>query len=327
MSSDRGGSILCFGEVLLRLSAERGAKLVNAQRFDTSTGGSEANVGALLAQLGHPVEMVTVLPRSSLGDQCEAELRRVGIGTSHSVRVEGRQGIYFLEGAGAAGRIIYDRGGSAFAQNANLIDWSALVGHASWFHLSGIDLALGDIAAEAALDAVKTMANAGVTISFDVNHRASLWEGRSKSELARVRDVMALTDYLFASPRDLARTLGCEVAQATQSAFGTFDRLKLIASTQRLLQQHRLSVRIATREQAHETNGASLGCVVDRIGSGDAFAGAVIDAILRRASLEESANSGLAAAVSKHGIAGDRWIGTREELESFNPFSPGDVRR
>ena len=88
-----------------------------------------------------------------------------------------------------------------------------------------------------------------------------------------------------------------------------------------------LSARIDSRHLGEETAAAPLGTVLERIGSGDAFAGAVIDAILRRAPLEEIAKRGLAAAVLKHHIHGDRWIGTRAELETFDPFGTGDVQR
>ena len=77
METDRPGPILCFGEVVLRLAAPTGMRLANAQSLAVHVGGSEANAGAVLAQLGHQTEMITVLSRSALGDQCEGELRRV----------------------------------------------------------------------------------------------------------------------------------------------------------------------------------------------------------------------------------------------------------
>jgi 2-dehydro-3-deoxygluconokinase len=112
-------------------------------------------------------------------------------------------------------------------------------------------------------------------------------------------------------------------------AFEQFESPRTIASTLRWFgdKLQELSTRIDSRETGHETNRATLGAVIDRIGSGDAFAGGVIDALVREASIESSALRGLSAAVMKHGIAGDRWIGTREELERFDPFLAGDIRR
>lgn len=182
MIDERSGPVVCFGEVMARLAAPLGCRLANVSRFAVHVGGAEANVAAVLAQLGHSVEMVTVLPQSALGDLCEGELRRVGIGAGEIARGDGRLGLYFFEvGAGAGGgRVVYDRENSAFAKNADRIDWQRLASTARWFHLSGINLALGEQAANAALAAAQAMREAGVPISFDVNHRSSLWEGETR---------------------------------------------------------------------------------------------------------------------------------------------------
>jgi 2-dehydro-3-deoxygluconokinase len=332
-------SILCFGEVLLRLSAPEGARIANATGFSVHVGGAEANFGALLAQLGHYVEMLTVLPNSPLGDLCQAELKRIGLATGRFVRADGRLGLYFFEpGAGAgAGRVVYDRKDSVFAAAADQFDWPSLAAGARWFHLSGINLCLGECPARSALAAVEAMHAAGVTISFDVNHRSSLWEGRSSEDFELMRELLRKTAVLFAGPADISRILDIDLPGdtaeyrrvAAQAAFAAFDGLQIIASTQRSFEQHRqgLSARIDTRDAGHDTAAVPLDAVVDRIGSGDAFAGAVIDGLLRDAPYEEYLQNGLAAAVMKHSLSGDRWVGTREQLETFDPFTAGDIRR
>jgi 2-dehydro-3-deoxygluconokinase len=333
MDDKSSGPILCFGEVLLRLAAPLGGRLANASGFAGYVGGSEANVGSVLAQLGHYVEMITALPRFGLGDLCEGELRRTGIRTGNVHRADGRLGLYFHEPVPGAGRIIYDRGHSVFAENADRFDWSALASTARWFHVSGINLALGGKPAEAALAAAEAMLAAGVPISFDVNHRTSLWEGRSAEEVDRVKTLVGMATLLFASPQDISRVLGKNFSddrpEATEAAFATFERLETIASTRRSTDGdgQRLSARVDQRASSHETEPARLGQAIDRIGSGDAFAGAVIDGLLRKFAPEECAKQGLAAAVMKHAMAGDRWIGTRAELQEFDPFDAGDVRR
>ena len=333
MKDERSGPILCFGEVLLRLAAPLGGRLANATQFSAHVGGAEANVAAALAQLGRRVEMVTVLPQTGLGDLCEGELRRFGVGTDRSVRADGRLGIYFLEpGAAGAARVTYDRAFSAFAEYADSFDWAEVASTASWLHLSGINLALGEKAANAALAAAEAMRASGIPISFDVNHRASLWQGRSSEMLDHVRSLMEMAHLLFASPHDISRVLqvGADDARAAaDAAFDAFEDLQFIASTCRSQDGDRqtLSARIDSRETWHETEAAPLRLVIDRIGSGDAFAGAVIDGIRSGLSLERCASQGLAAAVIKHSIAGDRWIGTRADLETFDPFGPGDVLR
>ena len=326
------GPILCCGEVLVRLSTQAGTPLANGDELRVHVGGAESNVAALLAQLGHEVEMLTALPPSALGDRCVADLLRHGIGTSKLVRAEGRAGLYFFEANGSGGRIIYDREHTAFAGGAGTFDWRSLATHARWFHLSGINLALGGEPARSALAGAAAMKDVGVPVSFDVNHRASLWEGKPEAELAKVRDVAAMADILFASPLDICRLLGgatSEAGAAARAAFAEFEQLRLIASTRRAVEYGRqhLSARVDTRDGGFETDAAPLANVIDRIGSGDAFAGAVIDQLLSGGTPERCARAGLAAAVAKHGIVGDRWIGTRQELEAFDPFMIGDVRR
>ena len=194
MNLDRSGPVLCFGEVLLRLGTAAGTRIASCSNLSAHVAGAEANVGALLAQLGTEVEMITVLPRSSLGDLCEAELRRVGLGTGNVLRRDGRLGLYFFGPGSGGGRIVYDREHSAFIRHADQTDWPALAAGARWFHLSGINLALGEKAANSALAATEAMRLAGVPVSFDVNHRSSLWEGRPRADFDRVRELTSLAD-------------------------------------------------------------------------------------------------------------------------------------
>ena len=329
MGDKATGPVLCFGEVLLRLSASAGRRIASSSSLQVQVGGAEANVAAVVAQLGHDVEMLSVLPQSGLGDLCAGELRRVGVGAAEVRRPDGRMGVYFFEAAPGAGSVIYDREHSAFARNADQFDWAALASAARWFHLSGINLALGGKPADASRAAAEGMAAAYVPVSFDVNHRASLWEGRSDEG---VLSLIATATVLFASPQDISRVLGTDFADgpsAAQAALEKFERLEAVAWTRRSNDGDRqsLAASVVTRSGRHETAPAPLVQVIDRIGSGDAFAGAVIDGLLRGQGAAECAKQGLAAAIMKHSIAGDRWIGTRAELEAFDPFGAGDVRR
>ena len=338
MSDQRAKSIACFGEVLLRFAVSSGARLMNASNFIAHCGGAEANVCSMLAQLGHSAEIVTVLPHSALGELCRSELSRTGVGTNRILRAEGRLGLYFMEAdARGSGRILYDRAQSVFVEHADEFDWPAISSSIGWLHLSGINVALGGKAASAALLAVEEARSGGATVSFDVNHRASLWEARSKDDFDLVRRIVGLSDVIFASPTDLSRLLDqelrCETPDerrhAAKAAFEQFENARTIACTLRWFEAgcQALSARIDSRETGYETKRAAINAVSDRIGSGDAFAAGVIDGLLHDASIESSALRGLSAAVMKHGIAGDRWIGTREDLEHFDPFVAADVRR
>jgi len=340
MDLNRAGPVLCFGEVLLRLSASPGVRLSMAAHLNVHVGGAEANVGAALAALGRRVEMVTALPVGQLGDLCAAELRRAGLNIEFTIRGEGRLGTYFLEhGVGARpAAIVYDRAGSLFSKAAHPFDWPALAGKAGWFHVSGINLAIGPESSNRALAAVAAMRGEGVPVSFDVNHRASMWVDRASEAGKLEAQIMGATDLLFASARDICRALGCDVPEATaqgrraaaQAAFDAFPSVRAIVSTRRDIASDgssMLTVRVDDRETAHETDATPVGPVIDRIGTGDAMAGAIIDAVMRGAGIHEIARVGVAAAVLKHGVAGDQWVGSAAELEAFHGKRQGDVLR
>ena len=339
-SNQRVGPVLCFGEVLLRLNPPVGSRLSDTSSMFALVGGAEANFAAALAQLGRSVEIATVLPENALGDRCLRDLRGHGIGTAFVLRRPGRLGLYFLEhGAGARpSRIVYDRACSAFAEHALHFDWAALAATTACFHVSGITLAVSASAANAARAACVAMRHAGVPISFDANHRASLWSGREEEAVATLRDMIDRADVVFASPYDIGRALGRDLPgdsgearrAAAEAAFEAFPQLSLIASTRRDMSSggaQWLGARLDTRAEGFEADSVALGGIIDRIGSGDAFAGALIDSHLRGDPPQRSIRLSLAAAVLKHGVMGDQWVGNREELEAFNPGVHQDVQR
>ena len=66
--------------------------------------------------------------------------------------------------------------------------------------------------------------------------------------------------------------------------------------------------------------------IVDRIGTGDAYAAGMLHSWLAGGSAQDMAKSGLALAAMKHGIPGDMVLVTKEDLQAFDPAA-GDVRR
>ena len=111
------GNIVCFGELLLRLTAPGRELLLQNGRLDVHVGGAEANVAVALAHLGHATAMVSRVPDNALGEAGAGHLRRYGVSAKHVATGPGRMGLYFLSpGAGLRpSDIIYDREGSSFA--------------------------------------------------------------------------------------------------------------------------------------------------------------------------------------------------------------------
>ena len=312
--------VACYGEVLVRLSAPRNEVLLQTPTLDLHVGGAEANVAVSLARFGHPASLVTVLPDNSLGRAALAELRRHGVGTEAVQMRTGRMGLYFLT-AGAGHRpseVLYDRSDSAFAlAPSDLIDWEKALAGSSWLHVSGITPAVSATAAESALRAVRAARGHGLSISFDCNYRAKLWERWHGSARTILRDLVNEADLLFAEQRDIALILDRDYESmppeqrfhtAASEALAQFPRLQRIAATvrvQRNVDDHDLSAVLGSRSGIRTTRRYSIGRIVDRIGSGDAFAAGLLHGLLTGLDDQGALDFALAAACLKHSIPGD----------------------
>jgi len=332
--------VTCFGEILLRLSPPDRQMVVQAQSLDLVMGGAEANVASALASLGHDVRFAGVVADNPLGERALAALRGVGVDVRHVARAPGRMGLYFLE-AGSGPRpsaITYDRSGSAFAGAApEGINFAGALAGARLLHCGGITPALGPkgvALARAAQDAAKA---AGVPVCFDGNYRAQLWAAWDSAPAVILRGLVADATILIGNHRDISLLLGRDFSgdgadrrrEAAEAAFDAFPNLLLIASTARHLvtsDHHRISARVDSRAGSHQTGEIDVTGIVDRIGTGDAFAAGVIDGWLEGGDLATMAGRGLALAALKHTIPGDMCPVSRAMLDGFSAGA-GDVRR
>jgi 2-dehydro-3-deoxygluconokinase len=326
------GASLCFGELLVRLSTPGNLLLSQGASLDMVVGGAEANVAVGLASLGRQSRMVSRLPDNSLGEMVRGVLRSHNVDcASVATAAEGRMGLYFLEsGAGArASRITYDRKGSSFALSGpSDYDWDALLEGVSHLHLSGITPALGDGPAQAALAAARAARAKGLFVSIDGNYRAQLWAERDIDPRMTLLDLFAQADLLFANHRDFSLLLDRSYSgdgperrrEAALAAFEAFPNLQMIASTARRAEEadrQFLAARIDTRDQAVQTDELLITNIVDRIGTGDAFATGVLYALGEGQALGEIAQTGLAVAALKHSISGDLCLVSRGQLDAF----------
>ena len=322
------GRIVCFGEVLLRLSAPAGRMLLQSPlqspALEVCIGGAEANVAVSLAQFGHEVAMASSLPDNALGHAARNVLRGYGVDTGAIVFRPGRMGLYFLT-PGAVTRpseIIYDRAGSVFAEaRTGLHDWSALLDGADWLHVSGVTPAIGPGAAQAALAAVRAASALGVRVAYDGNYRASMWAAQGQDGAEVLRELMSHADLAFADQRDIALVLrrpelehgpheqpDDRRAAAAAAAFAAFPKLGALAATVRLqhsASRHTLAATLHTRAAAFAAAPVEVDGIVDRIGTGDAFAAGVLHGLHSGWTHADTLQFGLAAAALKHGIAGD----------------------
>ncbi|HEX9932346.1 MAG TPA: sugar kinase [Allosphingosinicella sp.] len=322
---------VCFGELLLRLTAPGRELLLQTPRLDVHIGGAEANVAVGLSCLGHETAVVSRVAANALGEAAIGYLRRYGVDASGVSAAQGRMGLYFLTpGAGLrASDIIYDREASAFAlAGPGDFDWDRLLEGASLFHMSGITPALGPRSAELAVAAAEAAAARGVPISFDGNYRAQLWQRWDSDPKAILTRLVGHAEILFGNHRDVSLLLGADFGgegedrrrEAAAAAFEAFPKLRLIASTARHVEDadtHRISARVDGRDGSAQTEDATVAGIVDRIGGGDAFAAGVLHGVLTGADLETIARAGLAVTALKHSLPGDASLFGLRDLESF----------
>lgn len=331
-----GKRLVCFGEMLVRLTAPAGERLLQTPQLSAHIGGAEANVAIGFSRLGGEAAMATILPDNPLGLAARDELRRHGVSTDHVKFAPGRMGLYWLTPGAVlrAASIVYDRAGSAFASALpNAIDWNTALKGAGWLHISGITPAVSVTAGEAALAAAKTAVASNVDTCFDGNYRSKLWEARGETGQSILKQLLGHATLAFIDERDIALVLGHDAGnrqQAAKAAFDAFPRLQMIAATTRQthgVNDYSLGATLFTRTAAHQIEPIELPGVVDRIGGGDAFAAGFLYGHLTGMKEAETLAFALHSAAAKHGQAGDASHASAADIRALMSGGGLDVRR
>ena len=332
------GAVACFGEVLLRFASSDGATLRDAGRLDVHVGGAEANVAVALANLGFDTRAISALPDNALGTLALKALRREGVDTSYVATGEGRMGSYFLTPAAGPrdGAVVYDRTGSAFAM-CDTYPPEALDG-AGHLHVSGISLAVSKASSAATRALAKEAKEKGLTLSFDGNYRPSLWQASGRNGRGEIAEMVGMADLFFGNHKDISLLLGREFSgdggarrrEAALALLAEFPGVAVIASTARHVADggtHRITARIDSQETAAESAERVLTGIVDRIGTGDAYAAGVLAGWLRDPeNLRSAVEGGMALAALKHYEPGDFCRASEDEWRAAREGS-GDVSR
>jgi 2-dehydro-3-deoxygluconokinase len=360
-------TILAFGEIMGRISMPGFRRFAQSMpgTVEVDFAGAEANALVSLAQFGSKTAFVTALPATELGDACVSALAARGVGTGAIQRTDaGRLGLYFLEkGANQrAGNVVYDRDGSSVSVTpGTAYGWDALLAGASWLHLTGITSALSETAAAANLLAARKAREHGVPVSCDLNFRSKLWRwkpGVSVSDLAReqMRQLIPHVTHLLGGRDDIAIMLGIgpDVPCAPEggpdggAALGLaravtaqFPDLKSVAMTRRVsATASDVSWAGFVFETAHASGHWApvdgdgnlvpydIRPVIDRIGTGDAFAAGMIHGWVAGWTPERTVAFATAASCLAHSIEGDaNWV-TASEVEALMAgMGGGRVRR
>lgn len=326
--------IVSFGEIMLRLNPEGYRRLVQADRLEASYAGGEANVAVSLANYGHESVYVTKLPDNEIGQSAVNELRRYGVDTSKVVRGGERIGIYFVEKGASqrASKVIYDRAGSAIAEAASGdFDWETIFEGADWFHFTGITPALSEGLSEICFEACKEAKKRGITVSCDLNYRKKLWSQEQACNV--MTKLMPYVDVCIANEEDAASVFGIR-AQETDIMKGTLSRegyrkvakelterfhFQMVAITLRgsiSATDNLWSGMVYTKEQTYFSKEYSIH-IVDRVGGGDSFGGALIHSLLSGLTPQAAIEFAVAASCLKHTIEQDFNLVTEKEVNAL----------
>jgi len=327
---------ITFGEIMLRLKPLNWEKFFQSPLLEATFGGGEANVAVGLARFGLNVAYVSVIPNNLIGDACIGELRKQGIDTSLIIRKGNRLGIYFLE-AGAnqrSSKVIYDRSHSAIAEaKPGDISWDKIFNEVSWFHISGITLAISLSVSELSLEAVKKAREKGITISCDLNFRKNLWKyGKSAPEV--MGELVKYADIVIGNEEDCQKSLGIKVdvdvesgrlqtekyRELTDKVLDLYPNIKKIAIT--LRESHSASYNgwlavLNNREEFLVSKKYEIHNIIDRVGGGDTFAAGLIYGFNNLHSDREALEFAVAASCLMHSISGDLPLLSVEEVRSI----------
>ena len=342
--SENSRKVALFGELLMRLETERQLRFVQANSFEVGYTGGEANAGVVLSRFGVEAHLVSAVPDNELGLACTNHMRRYGLNVSGVQKRGSRLGLFFLE-TGAAQRstqVVYDRAGSSFASlKPGDIPWREVLAGKDWFHFTGTAPALSAASAALTLEGCRVANELGVTVSCDVNYRSALWSIEKAREV--MSQIVKHVDVLVANEEHARLILGAPEAAAEFA--DVFDARRYDPIMRYLRSEYGLKATALTIRAGDTADETTIGAVfhdgqqsvgsrkytirpLDRIGGGDAFAGALIYGLLQSRSSQEVVDLAVAASCLKHAVRGDFGHFSLAETESLARCGPdGRVRR
>ncbi len=326
--------IVTFGEIMMRLNPEGYSRFVQADKFEVSYAGGEANVAVSLTNYGLAASFVSKVPAHEIGQAAVNALRRYGVNTEGIVRGGDRLGVYFVEKGASqrASKVIYDRAYSAISQAVpEEFDWNAIFEGADWFHFTGITPALGGSLPWICLEACKEAKKHGVKISCDLNYRNKLW---SREEANKVMsELMPYVDVCIANEEDAKDVFGI-VAENTDLNAGKISHEGYVSVAQQLTERfgfEKVAITLRGSLSASDNDWAGMLYsdaqayfsptyrmhIVDRVGGGDSFGGGLIYALVSGYDSQKAINFAVAASCLKHSIEQDFNLVSVKEVEAL----------
>ena len=338
-ATENNGRTVTFGEVLMRLSPTGNKKLQQSTSLEFFFGGTELNVAESLACFGLEVKHVSIVSDDMVGDAALASIRGFGVDVSAIKRLDYPLGLYFLE-VGAAMRpskISYNRLNAAFANiDPASINWEEILEGCSYFHWTGITPGISEAAYQTLKNGLEIAQKQGITVSADPAYRSNLWKyGKDGQEV--LAELTGLSNIFIGGVNEINEILktdfeftGDGFIEASKKLIATYPSIEKVfdkvrtgvsASWQKIYGQ------AWTGKEYLMTKELEITDVVDRIGTGDAFAAGVIYG-LENYEDQKTLEFANAACALKHTILGDNNLVSVEEiLEVVKGNTGGRIKR
>nr|WKN34542.1 sugar kinase [Tunicatimonas sp. TK19036] len=333
--------IVTFGEVMMRLSPPGHAKFSQATSLDLAYGGGEANVAISLAYLGMDAVHVTRFPDNLIGRAATQFLRHHWVDTSRIQYGGDVMGKYFLEKGAVhrSSKVIYERENSSFAKaEPTMFDWENIFQEADWFHWTGITPAISIGAAECCKEAIQVARSKGIMVSADINSRKNLWNyGKKQQEV--MPELIAGCDVVIGGSRDICEIFGFDTEGDEQEKFinAAIQLTEVCAGVKKIFDKeremlsashNRIQGKVWNGKRFIEAKKLNVTHIVDRVGTGDAYAAGVIYGLLQYQKDEEALAFATAACALKHTVEGDANIISLEDVqELMSGNTTGKIKR
>jgi 2-dehydro-3-deoxygluconokinase len=339
--------IVSLGEVMLRFDPGDD-RIHTARNFRVWEGGGEYNVARNLAKcFRQRAAIVTALADNQIGRLVEDLILQGGVDASQILWQETdgisravRNGVYFMErGFGLRPPTgCSDRGNTAVSKlKPGEVNWKSLFAEngTRWFHTGGIFAGLSETTAEVAAEAMRAAKESGAVVSYDLNYRESLWSDRGGRDAAnKVNDsLLKFSDVVFGVEK-----FDASVSEYSEDGFriaadGMTTRhsnISMLASTLRDVHsasRHSVSGVYVVNGKIFKAKNYEQVDVLDRVGSGDAFAAGLIYGILSNAEFQAAVDIAAASGALALTSPGDGLAASIDEIErTANRTGPTTLR-
>lgn len=351
--------VLSLGEVLLRLDPGEG-RVRTSRQFTAWEGGGEYNViRGLRRCFGLRTGVLTALADNEIGRLVEDLILQGGVDSSliKWVPYDGmgkrvRNPINFTERGfgvrGAKGSV--DRGHSAASQlKPGDIDFDHLFGTLGcrWLHTGGIFAGLSESTAELTIQACEAAKQHGVTVSYDLNYRPSLWQERGgfAGSQALNRQLAPYVNVMIGVLSEGAPPAAAAVPAGATDIFAAEDAALRPSIEKLAVEYPNLHTIAATLRRVHTASVNDWGAlcwhqgrfyrsrnyprfdILDRIGAGDSFVAGLIHGLMVETDPQKAVDYGAAHGALAMTTPGDTSMATFVEVQKLAEGGDAKVMR